>query len=80
MEKMKIRALWGESLKIGHFQTIELMPAEAGRGIRTEYVAELGGVVTGFNVTAHCIDCMCGKEFVKNRQILPGDYLPKDSF
>lgn len=30
-----------------------------------EHVAELGGVVTGFNVTAHCIDCMCGKKFVK---------------
>ena len=32
MEKMKIRTLWGEGLKIGHFQTIELMLAEAGRG------------------------------------------------
>lgn len=30
-----------------------------------EHVAELGGVVTGFHVTAHCIDCMCGKKFVK---------------
>ncbi len=25
-----------------------------------EHIAELGGIVTGFNVTEHCIDCMCG--------------------
>ncbi len=30
-----------------------------------EYIAELGGIVTGFHVTEHCIDCMCGKDLVK---------------
>ncbi len=30
-----------------------------------KHIAELGGVVTGFNVTEHCIDCMCGKNLVK---------------
>ena len=30
-----------------------------------EHIAELGGIVTGFNVTEHCIDCMCGKNFIK---------------
>jgi len=30
-----------------------------------EHIAELGGVVTGFNITEQCIDCMCGKELVK---------------
>ena len=30
-----------------------------------EHIAELGGIVTGFNVTEKCIDCMCGKNFVK---------------
>lgn len=30
-----------------------------------EHIAELGGIVTGFNVTEHCIDCMCGKNLVK---------------
>ena len=30
-----------------------------------EHIAELGGIVTGFNVTEKCIDCMCGKKFVK---------------
>lgn len=30
-----------------------------------EHIAELGGIVTGFNVTRQCIDCMCGKELIK---------------
>ncbi len=30
-----------------------------------EHIAELGGIVTGFNVTEHCIDCICGKNLVK---------------
>ena len=30
-----------------------------------EHIAELGGVVTGFNVTEQCIDCMCGKDLLK---------------
>ncbi len=30
-----------------------------------EHIAELSGIVTGFNVTEHCIDCMCGKNLVK---------------
>lgn len=30
-----------------------------------EHIAELGGIVTGFNVTEHCIDCMCGKYLIK---------------
>lgn len=30
-----------------------------------EYFAELDGIVTGFHVTEHCIDCMCGKNLVK---------------
>ena len=34
-------------------------------GESMEHIAELGGIVTGFNVTEHCIDCMCGKNLVK---------------
>ncbi len=30
-----------------------------------EHIAELGGIVTGFNVTEQCIDCMCGKDLLK---------------
>ena len=30
-----------------------------------EHIVELGGIVTGFNVTEQCIDCMCGKNLVK---------------
>ena len=30
-----------------------------------EHIAELGGIVTGFNVTEQCIDCMCGKNLVQ---------------
>ena len=30
-----------------------------------EHIAELGGTVTGFNVTEQCIDCMCGKDLLK---------------
>lgn len=30
-----------------------------------EHLIELGGIVTGFNVTEHCIDCMCGKDLLK---------------
>lgn len=30
-----------------------------------EHIIELGGIVTGFNVTEHCIDCMCGKNLIK---------------
>ncbi len=30
-----------------------------------EHFAELGGIVTGFHVTEHCIDCMCGKDLLK---------------
>ena len=30
-----------------------------------EHLAELGGIVTGFHVTEHCIDCMCGKDLLK---------------
>ncbi len=30
-----------------------------------EHIAELGGIVTGFNVTEQCIDCMNGKDLLK---------------
>lgn len=30
-----------------------------------KHIVELGGIVTGFSVTEHCIDCMCGKNLVK---------------
>lgn len=30
-----------------------------------EHIAELGGIVTGFNVTEQCIDCMNGKDLFK---------------
>lgn len=30
-----------------------------------EHIAELGEIVTGFNITEQCIDCMCGKKLVK---------------
>lgn len=30
-----------------------------------EHIVELDGIVTGFNITEHCIDCMCGKNLVK---------------
>ncbi|MBD5152477.1 MAG: hypothetical protein HDT16_08410 [Oscillibacter sp.] len=30
-----------------------------------EHLVELGGIVTGFHVTEHCIDCMCGKDLLK---------------
>lgn len=30
-----------------------------------EHIAELGGIVTGFNITEQYIDCMCGKELIK---------------
>lgn len=30
-----------------------------------EHIAELGGIVTGFNVTEQHIDCMCGKDLIK---------------
>ncbi len=30
-----------------------------------EHIAELDGIVTGFNVTEQCIDCMCGKKLIK---------------
>lgn len=30
-----------------------------------EHIAELGGIVTGFNVTGQCIDCMNGKDLLK---------------
>ncbi len=30
-----------------------------------EHMAELGAIVTGFNITEQCIDCMCGKELIK---------------
>ncbi|MCM1187873.1 MAG: PQQ-like beta-propeller repeat protein [bacterium] len=30
-----------------------------------EYIIMSGGIVTDFNVTEHCIDCMCGKNLVK---------------
>ena len=30
-----------------------------------EHITELGGIVTGFNVTESYIDCMCGKELLK---------------
>jgi len=30
-----------------------------------EHIAELGGIVTGFNITEQYIDCMCGKKLVK---------------
>lgn len=30
-----------------------------------EHIAELGGIVTGFNITEQCIDCMCGKNLIK---------------
>lgn len=30
-----------------------------------EHIAELGGILTGFNVTESYIDCVCGKELLK---------------
>lgn len=30
-----------------------------------EHIAELGTIVTGFNITEQYIDCMCGKELIK---------------
>lgn len=30
-----------------------------------EHIAELSEIVTGFNVTENCIDCMCGKNLIK---------------
>ena len=30
-----------------------------------EHIVELGRIVTGFNVTEQCIDCMCGKNLIK---------------
>ncbi|MCI8307709.1 MAG: hypothetical protein HFH14_06630 [Lachnospiraceae bacterium] len=30
-----------------------------------EHIADLSGIVTGFNVTGNCIDCICGKNLVK---------------
>lgn len=30
-----------------------------------EHIAELGGIITGFNVTESYIDCVCGKELLK---------------
>lgn len=30
-----------------------------------EHLVELNGIVTGFHVTEHCIDCMCGKNLLK---------------
>lgn len=30
-----------------------------------EHMAELGTIVTGFNITEQCIDYMCGKELLK---------------
>lgn len=30
-----------------------------------EHIVESGGIVTGFHVTAYCIDCMCGKDLIK---------------
>ena len=30
-----------------------------------EHIAEFGGIVTGFNITAQCIDLICGKELIK---------------
>lgn len=30
-----------------------------------EHIAELGGIVTGFNITEQYIDCMCGKKLFK---------------
>lgn len=30
-----------------------------------EHLIELDGIVTGFHVTKHCIDCMCGKDLLK---------------
>ncbi len=30
-----------------------------------EHIVELDNIVTGFNISEHCIDCMCGKNLVK---------------
>ncbi|MBD5479125.1 MAG: hypothetical protein HDR14_07510 [Lachnospiraceae bacterium] len=30
-----------------------------------EHLVELNGIVTGFHVAEHCIDCMCGKDLLK---------------
>ena len=30
-----------------------------------EHIVELEGIVTGFNVTEYCIDCICRKELLK---------------
>ena len=30
-----------------------------------EHIVEVDGIVTGFNITEQCIDCMCGKELIK---------------
>ncbi|MDE7431033.1 MAG: hypothetical protein K2N34_03845, partial [Lachnospiraceae bacterium] len=30
-----------------------------------ERMVELGGIVTSFNVSEHCIDCICRKDLLK---------------
>lgn len=35
------------------------------RGDNMEHILEVDGIVTGFNITEQCIDCMCGKELIK---------------
>ena len=35
------------------------------RGDNMEHIVEVDGIVTGFNITEQCIDCMCGKELIK---------------
>ncbi len=30
-----------------------------------EHIVELDNIVTGFNISEHCIDCMCGKIWLK---------------
>lgn len=36
-----------------------------GGGDNMEHIVEVDGIVTGFNITEQCIDCMCGKELIK---------------
>lgn len=35
------------------------------RGDNMEHIVEVDGIVTGFNITEQCNDCMCGKELIK---------------
>jgi outer membrane protein assembly factor BamB len=42
-----------------------LIAEEIRGGDNMEHIVEVDGIVTGFNITEQCIDCMCGKELIK---------------